>query len=331
VKQRRLGSTDLTLSVVGFGAWAAAGDRWQHGLGPQDDAESLAAIRRALDGGVNWIDTAPGYGRGHSEEVVGAALRPLAADDRPCVFTKCGARWTADGDFEASASPASIRPQLDDSLRRLGLEQVDVLQVHWSGWYADALEETWGVLLDLKACGKIRYAGVSNFTLDQLRACEALGHVDSLQPPFSAIKRQAAADLIPWCTTNDTGVIVYSPMESGLLSGAYTEQRVAQLPEIDVRKHGRPEFAPPRLGRNLALARAFQELGGRLEVSAPAVAVAWTLAWPGVTGAIVGARRPQHVEDWLLAGELELGPANLDFVAQAIAETGAGEGPSRPR
>jgi aryl-alcohol dehydrogenase-like predicted oxidoreductase len=331
MKQRRLGSTDLMLSVVGFGAWAAAGDRWRHGLGPQDDAESIAAIRRALDGGVNWIDTAPGYGRGHSEEVVGTALRPLAAGDRPYVFTKCGARWTPDGDFEASASPASIRPQLDDSLRRLGLEQVDLLQVHWSGWYADALEETWAVLLDLKAQGKIRYAGVSNFTLDQLRACEALGHIDSFQPPFSAIKRSAAADLIPWCSANGTGVIVYSPMESGLLSGAYDKNRVAQLPDVDVRKHGRPEFAEPRLGRNLALARAFQALAGRVEVPTPALAVAWTLAWSGVTGAIVGARRPAHVEDWLVAGELELGSADLDAIAQAIAETGAGEGPTRPR
>jgi aryl-alcohol dehydrogenase-like predicted oxidoreductase len=330
VRQRRLGTTELMLSVVGFGAWAAGGSNWLHGLGPQEDAESIAALRRALDGGVNWIDTAPGYGRGHSEEVVGTALRLLPGADRPYVFTKCGAAWTAEGDFEPSATPASIRPQVDGSLQRLGLERIDLLQVHWAGWYAAALDETWGVLLDLKASGKIRYAGVSNFSLQQLKACEALGHVDSLQPAFSAIKRQAAADLIPWSAANGTGVIVYSPMESGLLSGAYTEERVAALPDIDVRKRGRPEFAQPNLSRNVALGRALRDLAGRVGVPTPALAVAWTLAWPGVTGAIVGARRPAHVDDWLQAADLDLSGEVLDAIADAIATTGAGGGPVRP-
>ena len=330
VRMRQLGSSGLSLSVVGFGAWAAAGGRWLHGLGPQDDAESMAAILRAVEGGVNWIDTAPLYGRGHSEEVVGAALRQLPASDRPYVFTKCSADWTDDGDVAATASLADIPSRLDDSLRRLGVERVDLLQIHAPRWYADVLDETWQVLLDLKASGKIRYTGVSNFSVAQLETCEALGHVDSLQPSFSAIKREAAAELLPWCAAHGTGVIVYSPMESGLLSGTYTEERVASLPDIDVRKHGRPEFAQPRLSRNVALGRALHDLAKRRGVPTPALAVAWTLAWPGVSGAIVGARRPAHVDDWLSAGDLELDAAELDAIAQAIAATGAGQGPTRP-
>jgi aryl-alcohol dehydrogenase-like predicted oxidoreductase len=330
VKQRRLGTTNLELSVVGFGAWAAGGAGWLHGLGPQADSDSIAAIRRAVEGGVNWIDTAPLYGIGHSEEVVGAALRTPPRADRPYVFTKCSAAWTADGDIEEWATPESIRRQLDDSLRRLGIEQVDLLQIHAPRFYGDALDEAWAVLLDLKATGKTRYAGVSNFTVEQLRACEKVGRIDSLQPEFSAIKRAAATDLIPWCAVNGTGVIVYSPMQSGLLSGAYTEAHVAALPDIDVRKRGRSEFAQPNLTRNVALGRSLGELAQRLGAPTPAVAVAWTLAWPGVTGAIVGARRPDQVDDWLMAGELELGPAELDVVAEAIAATEAGAGPSRP-
>jgi aryl-alcohol dehydrogenase-like predicted oxidoreductase len=246
------------------------------------------------------------------------------------VFTKCSAAWTPEGDIEASASPSSIEPQVDDSLRRLGVERLDLLQVHAPGWWADQLDEVWSVLLDLKARGKIRYAGVSNFDLAQLRACERQGHVDSLQPTFSAIRREAAAELIPYCAANGTGVIVYSPMQSGLLSGTYTRERVAALPDIDVRKHGRGEFAEPYLSQNLGLGQAFRELAHRMGAPTPAVAVAWTLAWPGVTGAIVGGRRPAHVVDWLHAGELELGAAELDYVSEAVAATGAGGGPARP-
>jgi aryl-alcohol dehydrogenase-like predicted oxidoreductase len=331
VRRRQLGTTDLQLSVVGFGAWAAGGAGWLHGLGPQDDRDSIAALKRALEGGVNWIDTAPMYGLGHSEEVVGRALREISAAERPYVFTKCSAAWTADGDIEPLTTPASIRPQLESSLQRLGVERVDLLQIHWPGFYGDAMEDAWSVLLDLKASGEIRYAGVSNFTVDELGTCEKLGHVDSLQPPFSAITRTAAAQLIPWCAANGSGVIVYSPMESGLLSGTYTEERVAALPDIDVRKHGRSEFAQPNLSRNVALGGAMRRLAERLGVPTPAVAVAWTLAWPGVTGAIVGGRRPAHIDDWLRAGDLELSNEALDFIADAIGTTSAGSGSSDPR
>jgi aryl-alcohol dehydrogenase-like predicted oxidoreductase len=331
VRYRQLGTTDLSLSIVGFGAWAAGGDNWLHGIGPQDDAESLAAIQRAVDGGVNWIDTAPMYGLGHSEEIVGKALRDLPPGDQPFVFTKCSAGWTPEGDILDSTSVGSIRPQLEGSLQRLRMDHVDLLQIHAPGFYADALDEAWGVLLDLKASGKVRYVGVSNFNIDQLRMCESIGHVDSLQPEFSAIKREAAAELIPLCAANGTGVIVYSPMQSGLLSGAYTEERVAALPDIDVRKRLRPEFAPPNLSRNVALGAACRSLAQRIGVPTPALAVAWTLAWPGVTGAIVGGRRPAHVEDWLHAADLDLGEDDLQAVANAIAETRAGTGPTQPQ
>jgi aryl-alcohol dehydrogenase-like predicted oxidoreductase len=329
MRQQQLGSSDLNLSAVGFGAWAAGGAGWAHGLGPQDDQDSIAAIHRAVRGGVNWVDTAPVYGLGHSEEVVGQALRGLAADERPYVFTKCGTEWDDQGHTPRTSTPDRIRPQLEASLRRLGVERVDLYQIHWARHYGEALEEAWGVLLDLQREGKIRWPGASNFSVEQLTACDALNHVASLQPPFSAINREAGEQLLPWCHAHETGVIVYSPMQSGLLTGAFSAERVAALPSNDVRQT-KADFQPPRLQQNLAVADALAQVARRHDVSTAAAAVAWTLAWPGVTGAIVGGRRPEQVEDWLAAGSLVLTEEDMADVASAIEARGAGQGPLRP-
>jgi aryl-alcohol dehydrogenase-like predicted oxidoreductase len=208
---------------------------------------------------------------------------------------------------------------------------VDLLQIHWPQFFDLPLEDVWRVLLDLQRQGKTRYVGGSNFSVEQLSACAAIGHVDSVQPPLSAINRQAAEAVIPWCAANGAGVIVYSPMESGLLSGAFSVARVAALPDNDVRKTGRSSFSPPNLEANLRVTAALQQVAARRGVSTPAVAVAWTLAWPGVTGAIVGGRRPEQVDDWLSAGSIDLTEEDLTTVADAIAAGGIGQGPAHPR
>jgi aryl-alcohol dehydrogenase-like predicted oxidoreductase len=330
VRTRELGGTHLSISVVGFGTLAIAGSAsgWPRSIGPQDDRDSVAAIRRAVEGGVNWIDTAAVYGYGHSEEVVGGAMLSLPPSERPYVFTKCSRRWDS-----ASITLDDIRPQLDGSLRRLRIERVDLYQIHNPENWGPTLGDAWGVLLDLKREGKIRYAGVSNFTVDQLEACEAQGHVDALQPELSAIQRQAGETVLPWCRRHGVGVIVYGPLNQGILTGAFSAARVAALPDQDSRKNAEiwPEFHEPRLSRNLAVTAALAEVARRHGVSTPAAAVAWTLAWPGVTGAIVGARRPQQIEDWLAAETLVLTKSDFDMVALAIEEGAAGAGPSRPQ
>jgi aryl-alcohol dehydrogenase-like predicted oxidoreductase len=324
----RLGTTDMEITRVGFGAWAIGGGDWAFAWGSQEDAQSVAAIRYAVEQGVNWIDTAAVYGLGHSEEVVGQALKDLPEADRPYVFTKCGLVWDAsDRRKPPRRTGAEIRREVEDSLRRLGVERIDLYQMHRPAEDGTPLEEYWQTLLDLRAEGKIRAAGLSNHDVNQLEAAEKAGHVDSLQPPFSAIHR-AAADEIAWCERHDTGVIVYSPMQAGLLTGAFSRERVQGLPEDDWRRR-HPDFTT-NLDANLALADALVPVAKRHEVQAAAVAVAWTLAWSGVTGAIVGARRPDQIDGWLAAADLELTPADLNEIAAAIAETGAGEGPATP-
>ena len=326
-----LGRTGMDITRVGFGAWALGGGDWAYSWGPQDDGEAIAAIRRAVESGVNWIDTAAVYGLGHSEEVVGRALRDLPAADRPYVFTKGGMVWDESDRSVAPrrvAAPESLRREVETSLRRLGVEQIDLYQLHWPPDDGTKLEDYWQALLDLKAEGKIRAVGLSNHDADQLERAEALGHVDSLQPPFSAIHRDAAAALLPWTTEHETGVIVYSPMTSGLLTGAFSAERVAALPADDWRRTS-PDFTTG-LDANLAVAAALAVVAQRHGVAAPAAAVAWTLAFAGVTGAIVGARNPHQVDGWLPATGLNLTDQDLDDVAAAIAASGAGEGPSRP-
>jgi aryl-alcohol dehydrogenase-like predicted oxidoreductase len=325
-----LGPSGMEISRVGFGAWAIGGG-WSHGWGKQDDRESIAAIHRAVELGVNWIDTAAVYGLGHSEHVVGRALAALPAEDRPLVFTKCGLRWDeADpgAEIRQALNPASVRRELESSLRRLGLDHVDLYQVHWPPQEPPTpLDEYWGAMVDLRIEGKVRAIGLSNHDVAQLEAADAIGRVDALQPPLSAIHREAA-DEIAWCAAHDTGVIVYSPMQSGLLTGAFSPARMEALPADDWR-HRDPDFTT-ELARNLALADALAPVAERHGTTRAAVAVAWTLAWPGVTGAIVGARRPQQIDDWITAASLQLGDADLDEIAAAIERTGAGEGPARP-
>ncbi|MQA24329.1 MAG: aldo/keto reductase [Micromonosporaceae bacterium] len=317
----------MEITAVGFGAWAIGGSGWKYAWGGQDDAESVAAIRHAVERGVNWIDTAAIYGLGHSEEVVARALADLPLADRPYVFTKCGVVWD-ESDRTAEPqhvmSPASVRREVDASLRRLGVERIDLYQVHWPAGDGTPLEAYWQVMADLKAEGKVRAIGLSNHDVPQLDRADKIAHVDSLQPPFSAINR-AAAEEIAWCADHGTGVIVYSPMQSGLLTGAFTRERAASLPADDWR--ARAGDFTRLLEPNLALADALRPIAERHGVS---VAVAWTLAWRGVTGAIAGARSPEQVDGWLPAATLRLTDADLDEVAAAIDHTGAGSGPNRP-
>jgi aryl-alcohol dehydrogenase-like predicted oxidoreductase len=330
--RKRLGTTGMQTTRVGFGAWAVGGGDWNFGWGEQDDAESVAAIRAALERGVNWIDTAAVYGLGHSEEVVRKALDGIPQDDRPFVFTKCGLVWEGSGTdsvIRSIADPASIRRECEASLRRLGVERIDLLQLHWPPDDRRPIEDYWPAFLELRTEGKIRAAGLSNHTMGDLERAERLGHVDSLQPPFSAIHREAAAQEIPWCLGHGTGVIAYSPMQAGLLTGAFSEERVRSLEPGDWRRKS-DDFQGDALRRNLALADAMRPVAERHGVPVAAVAVAWTLAWPGVTGAIVGARNAAQVVGWLPAAELELDDTDLDEIADAIERSGAGSGTARP-
>jgi aryl-alcohol dehydrogenase-like predicted oxidoreductase len=311
---RRLGSDGPEISVVGVGAWAIGGP-WQFGWGPQDDDESMAALHKAFDAGVNWVDTAAVYGLGHSEEVVGQAVREHGGE--VLVFTKCGRPWYGRENNEPTYDlrPDTIRFELEQSLKRLGTDHVDLYQFHWPDTETGTpVEDSWATMADLVTEGKVRWAGVSNFDVGLLERCERVRHVDSLQPPFSLINRSAAAAEIPWCAANGTGVLCYSPLGSGLLTGSFDADRVRDLPAGDWRRTSE-EFRPPRLEANLSLARRLEPVAERHGVPAAAVAVAWVLATDGVTAAIVGARRPSQVDGWLPAGNLRLTEADLAELA----------------
>ena len=328
----RLGRTGMLLTRVGFGAWAIGGGDWAFAWGNQDDDASVAAIRHAVESGINWIDTAAVYGLGHSEEVVAAALADLPEADRPYVFTKGGLVW--DPAHRSAAprrvgAPASLRAEVEASLRRLRVERIDLYQMHWPAEDGTPVEEYWQVFTDLKREGKIRAAGLSNHNVFQLEEAEQVGAVDAIQPPFSLIHRDAADDVLLWAREHEAGVIVYSPMASGLLTGSFTAERAARLQPGDWRA-GHPDFTEPALSANLALADALRPVADRHGVTPAAVAVAWTLAFPGVTGAIVGARSPEQVDGWLPAATLELKDDDLADIAAAIRATGAGTGPASP-
>ena len=329
----RLGWTDMLLTRVGFGAWAIGGGGWAYAWGGQDDAESIAAIRHAVESGVNWIDTAAVYGLGHSEEVVAAALAGIPEADRPYVFTKAGLVWDP-ADRSAAprrvGSPASLRAEVEASLRRLQVERIDLYQMHWPAADGTPVEEYWQAFADLKREGKVRAIGLSNHDIYQLEAASEIGNVDAIQPPFNLIHRDAADDVLLWAREHEAGVIVYSPMASGLLTGAFTAERAAGLEPGDWRA-GDPDFTGRALSHNLALAEALRPVAERHGVTTPAVAVAWTLSFPGVTGAIVGARRPGQVDGWLPAATLELKEDDLADIAAAVRATGAGTGPASPR
>jgi aryl-alcohol dehydrogenase-like predicted oxidoreductase len=329
---RTLGLGGPEISVVGYGAWAIGGGDWAYSWGPQDDDASIAAILHAVRRGVTWIDTAAVYGLGHSEAVVGRALTGIPAGERPLVFTKCGLVWDdgqRSGEPRRDLRPESMRRECEASLRRLGVEAIDLYQFHWPDDLGTPVEESWGTMLQLVAEGKVRAGGVSNFDVALLERCEAVGHVTSLQPPLSLINRRAAADVIPWCGAHGSGVIVYSPMHSGLLTGAFSAERVATLAEDDWRRRS-ADFRSPRLERNLALVEELRPIAARRGVGLPALAVAWTLAFPEVSGAIVGARSPEQVDGWIGAAGVELDPTDLADIAAAIERTGAGVGPATP-
>jgi aryl-alcohol dehydrogenase-like predicted oxidoreductase len=329
---RPLGSSGLEITPVGFGAWAIGGGGWSFGWGPQDDTASLAAMRRALELGVNWIDTAAVYGLGHSEELVGRLLQELPPNERPFVFTKGGLVWDDEKRMAEPSrvlKPESIRREVEASLRRLGVERIDLYQFHWPDETGIPIEESWETMSRLVDEGKIRAAGVSNFDVSLLERCEAIRHVDSLQPPFSLIRREVGEHQIPWCAEHQVGVICYSPMQSGILTESFGISRVAGFAADDWRRSS-PEFRYPKLIRNLALRDALQPIAQRYGTTVSAVAIAWVLAWPGVTGAIVGARSAEQVDGWIGAATLTLSPADLNGIATAIARTGAGAGPLRP-
>jgi aryl-alcohol dehydrogenase-like predicted oxidoreductase len=329
---RRLGRTDMEITRVGFGAWAIGGGDWAVGWGAQDDGDSITAIRHAVERGINWIDTAAIYGLGHSEEVVRRALAEIPANERPYVFTKCGLVWDENNRQALPrqvGAAGSIRREVEASLKRLGVERIDLYQMHWPAEDGTPLEVYWQTLLDLKKEGKVRAVGLSNHSAVQLETAESLGHVDTLQPPFSAIRRGVAKAELPWCQAHETGVIVYSPMQSGLLTGGFSAARAQALPKDDWRSRD-AEFSGEKLARNLKFADALKPIAERHGTSVAAVAIVWTLAWPGVTGAIVGARSPAQVDGWLDAASLELTGQDLAEIAAAIEATGAGSGPLQP-
>jgi aryl-alcohol dehydrogenase-like predicted oxidoreductase len=314
VQFRRLGREGPEISVVGIGAWAIGGP-WRFGWGPQDDDESIAALHKAFESGVSWVDTAAVYGLGHSEEVVGQVLREHGGE--VLVFTKCGRPWYGRPGNEPTYDlrPETIRFELEQSLKRLGTDHVDLYQFHWPDTETGTpVEESWGTMAELAAEGKARWIGVSNFDLELLERCRRVRHVDSLQPPYSLLDQAAAERLIPWCAANGTGVLCYSPLGSGLLSGGFDADRVRHLPAGDWRRQD-PDFQPPRLEANLAVASRLEPVAARHGVPVAAVAVAWALATAGVTGAIVGARRPSQVDGWLPAGNLRLTEADLAELA----------------
>jgi aryl-alcohol dehydrogenase-like predicted oxidoreductase len=331
MRRRRLGSGGPELTVVGFGAWGVGGP-WKFGWGPVDDDESVAAIRHAVESGVNWVDTAAVYGLGHSEEIVGRALAPWRVGEEVYVFTKCGRNWYGkDGEVENDLRPASIRFECEQSLRRLGVERIDLYQFHWPDPVTGTrVEDSWATMVELVEEGKVRWIGVSNFDVDLLERCEPIRRVDSAQPRLNLLDRSALEDVIPWCDRHGTGVIVYSPLASGLLSGAFDRARIEGLPEDDWRRQA-AHFREPQLTANLALVERLQRIADGLGTTLPALAVTWALAQPGVVAAIVGARRPAHVDGWLPAAELDLGDADLAEIEGALEETGAQqEAPAPP-
>ncbi|HEY1255526.1 MAG TPA: aldo/keto reductase [Terracidiphilus sp.] len=295
---RTLGNSDLQLTSIGFGAWAIGGGNWEFGWGPQNDDESIAAIHRALDLGVNWIDTAAVYGLGHSEEVVGRALKSHAGP-RPLVFTKCSMRWHADRSIYRSLKADSLAEELEGSLRRLGVETIDLYQIHWPN-PEDEIEEGWAQLARFREQGKIRWAGVSNFSVEQMKRAQKIAPITSLQPPYSMLRPSIEQEILPFAEANKIGVINYSPMVSGLLTGSMTAARVAAFPADDWRRRA-VEFNEPRLSRNLRLVEVLREIGHGHGVSPGVVAVAWTLHNPAITAAIVGGRSSQQVEGLALA------------------------------
>ncbi len=314
MQTRKLGRSDLYITPVGVGAWAMGGAGWRFAWGPQDDRDSIAAIRAALDAGINWIDTAPVYGLGHSEQVVGRALRD--APQKPLIFTKCGRNWNEQGDIVKCLHPDAIRKECENSLRRLGVDVIDLYQMHWPEPDED-IEAGWEAMAALMQEGKVRYIGVSNFTVEQMERIRRIAPITSLQPPYSIVQPEVEQSQLPYCAQHNIGVIVYAPMKSGLLTGAMTRERAAALPPDDWRSRS-PFFREPMLSRNLALVELLRRIGNRHGRTPAEVAIAWTLRHPAVTAAIVGLRHPGQLEGVIGAAGFRLDADEIEEIRKFI-------------
>ncbi|MFY9935505.1 MAG: aldo/keto reductase [Silvibacterium sp.] len=306
-QMRQLGNSDLHLTPIGYGAWAIGGGNWEFAWGAQDDDESVRTIERALDAGINWIDTAAIYGLGHSEGVVARALRNSSS--KPHVFTKCSMRWDENRQIYRNLKAASLQEELENSLRRLNVDAIDLYQIHWPN-PEDEIEEGWETLARFKEEGKVRYIGVSNFNVEQMKRVQKIAPITSLQPPYSLLRRDIETDILPFCEAHNIGIINYSPMVSGLLSGKMTAERIGKLPADDWRRRS-PNFNEPKLSRNLRLVELLREIGKEHNVEPGVVAIAWTIRVPAITAAIVGARRPDQVDGILPAAIFRLSPAEI--------------------
>jgi aryl-alcohol dehydrogenase-like predicted oxidoreductase len=317
MQKQQLGTSDLLITPLGFGTWAIGGSGWQYAWGPQDDKDSIAAIHRALDYGINWIDTAAVYGLGHAEEVIAQALRGRA--EKPYIFTKCTRLWNDKGEVYGHMKTQSIRQEVEASLRRLNVDVIDLYQLHWPDPEED-IEEAWTTLSELKEEQKVRHIGVSNFSVEQMRRIQVINPITSLQPPYSLLNRTIEADILSFCQQHSIGIIVYSPMMSGLLSGAMTHERVKLLPEDDWRRL-HPEFQEPRLSRNLDLVGLLRRIGDTHGRTPAEVAIAWTLRHSAVNAAIVGGRRPDQVDGFIGAAEFRLSDEELEQIDQFLQNT----------
>lgn len=309
---KQLGNSDLHLTSIGFGAWAIGGGDWQFAWGPQEDQESIDAIHRSLDAGVNWIDTAAVYGLGHSEEVVAKALK--STSHKPYVFTKSGMVW--DGERQITNSLKHIKREAEDSLRRLQVDVIDLYQIHWPK-PDEEVEEGWTAMAELQREGKVRYIGASNFNVNQIERALKIAPMTSLQPPYSMINRTAEPEILPFCLKHGIGVINYSPMQSGLLTGTMTQDRVAQMPKDDFRRNAK-NFQEPLLSKNLELAAHLGKIGERHHVSSGVVAIAWTLHHPAITAAIVGGRSAKQVDGTLAAATFRLTEAEYAEIGESL-------------
>jgi aryl-alcohol dehydrogenase-like predicted oxidoreductase len=306
----KFGKTGMEITPIGFGAWAIGGGGWAAAWGPQDDDEAVGAIRRAVELGVNWVDTAAVYGLGHSEELVAQALKSVPESERPYVFTKCSLVWDGGGDISNVLEKNSVKRECEESLRRLQTDVIDLYQIHWPR-PDEYIEEGWEAMAELKDEGKVRHIGVSNFDVSQMERIGEIAPVETLQPPYNMLNRGVEEEILAYCGENDIGVIVYSPMRSGLLTGKMTPERVANLPSDDWRRNAQ-DFQEPRLSRNLELVELLEEIGADHGLSPGEVAIAWTLRHPAVTAAIVGGRRPDQVDGIIGAAELRLSEDELD-------------------
>jgi len=315
MRTRKLGYTDLQLTTIGLGTWAIGGGDWQWGWGPQDDQESIAALQRGLDLGINWIDTAAAYGLGHAEEVVGKAI--AGRRDEVIIATKCGLVWEESPMVKNWLK--SVRQEAEASLRRLNVDVIDLYQIHWPVPDED-IEEAWQVIADLIKEGKVRYGGVSNFSVAQIKRSQAIHPVASLQPPYNMLERTIEAELLPYCGANNIGVIAYSPMQTGLLTGKYTREKIASLPDEDWRKERNPQFQEPALSANLSLVEKLKPIADRNGKTLAQLALAWVLRRPEITAAIAGARRPSQIEETVEAGDWELSPEDIAQIEALLAE-----------